>query len=62
MNNEFEVGMAQIGCEEVFTEDCGPIGGDDLGTEEDGPTCDDLAPDCYDGPDDDSHMYADDAY
>jgi hypothetical protein len=59
MNNEFEIGMAQVGCEEIFTEDCGPIG-DDLGTEENAPTCDDLAPDNYDGPADDAHMYPDD--
>ncbi|MGA1709262.1 MAG: hypothetical protein ACO4CI_11310 [Phycisphaerales bacterium] len=52
-DNQFEMGLAHVACEEVFVED-------DLGVEDDRPTCDDVAEPVYDGPADDSHMYPDD--
>ena len=51
-DNQFEMGLAHVGCEEVFVEN-------GLGVEDDGPTCDDIAEPDYSGPFDDSPMYTD---
>ena len=40
LDNEIEIGLAQVGCEEVYTEADGPISDADLNATEDDESCD----------------------